>query len=215
MLNPLVTQLLELLNFAIDSKIPFYADEDKVDTPELRALLREAAANGVVLLKNDKDVLPLSASSVKGKKIAVIGSNAKVAFPSGGGSASLATTYVVSPLDGIAEAAEQLGASVDFRIGTAAFRYVPLLDPYITHPDSDQPGALVEIYNGIPDENWFVKTSKPAQEADYAVDTLSSLCFMIDGIPWEKLADQVRARVRPSSSTHLVSPSNRFSTTEN
>ncbi|BGP13740.1 hypothetical protein JCM10213_006430 [Rhodosporidiobolus nylandii] len=189
-----VRNLLELANFAIDSKIPFYAGEDKVDTPELRALLREAAANGVVLLKNDKQLLPLSASSVKGKKIAVVGSNAKIAFPSGGGSASLASTYAVSPLDGITEAAKEAGATVNFHAGVAAFRYVPLVEPYIAHPHKpSEQGALVEFFNGLPDDSWFT-SADVQQKADYSVDTKSSLCFMIDGIPWEKLANNVRTR---------------------
>ncbi|GAA5896930.1 hypothetical protein JCM6882_007310 [Rhodosporidiobolus microsporus] len=188
-----VRSVLNLLNFAIDSKIPFYAGEDKVDTPELRALLREAASNGVVLLKNDKQLLPLSSSSVKGKKIAVIGSNAKVAFPSGGGSASLATTYVVSPLDGITEVAEANGASVDFHTGVSAFRYVPLLDPYITQPGSKEPGALVQFFNGLPDDAWFKDGAAHSAKAAFSVPTKSSLCFMIDGIPWETLGDDVRA----------------------
>ncbi|GAA5850854.1 hypothetical protein JCM8547_009108 [Rhodosporidiobolus lusitaniae] len=188
-----VRNLLNLVNFAIDSKIPFYAGEDKVDSPELRALLREAAASGVVLLKNDKQVLPLSEASVMGKKIAVIGSNAKVAFPSGGGSASLAATYTVSPLEGITEVAEKLGATVDFHTGVAAFRYVPLLDPYMTQPKTTEKSALVEVFNGFPDEDWLVSATAPGPAA-YSVATTSAECFMVDGIPWDKLAEQVRTR---------------------
>ncbi|GAA5851026.1 hypothetical protein JCM8547_009158 [Rhodosporidiobolus lusitaniae] len=192
-LDDRVRNLLNLLNFAIDSKIPFYAEEDSVDTPELRALLREAAANGVVLLKNDKQVLPLSEASVRGKKIAVIGSNAKVAFPSGGGSASLAATYTVSPLEGITEVAEKLGATVDFHTGVAAFRYVPLLDPYMTNPNTKEAGAVVQLYDGLPDESFFTSAESLGKPA-YEVDTKSSLCFMIDGIPWDQLGSEVRAR---------------------
>ncbi|GAA5831287.1 hypothetical protein JCM11251_007820 [Rhodosporidiobolus azoricus] len=187
-----VRNVLELLNFAVDSKIPFYADEESVDSPELRALLREAASNGVVLLKNDKNILPLSTDSIKGKKIAVIGSNAKVAFPSGGGSASLACTYTVSPLDAITEVAEKAGASVGFHTGVSAFRYVPLLDSYITHPETGEAGALVSFYNGLPDDKWFTETQAPGKAA-FSTPTKSSLCFMIDGIPWDTLGEDVRA----------------------
>ncbi|GAA5945845.1 hypothetical protein JCM3775_001904 [Rhodotorula graminis] len=190
-----VRNILHLLNFAIDSSIPFYAGEDKVDTPELRALLREAAANATVLLKNDSGLLPLSAASTKGKKIAVIGTNAKVAYPSGGGSASLAPSWLVSALDGITAAADEVGASVDYAVGVAAFRYVPLLDPYLTHPTSGKQGALVEFYNGKPDDQWFKSAEVPkATKPDFALDTDTSLCFMIDGVPWEKLDRHVRAR---------------------
>ncbi|GAA5944758.1 beta-glucosidase H [Sporobolomyces koalae] len=180
-----VRRILDLVNYAIDSDIPFYTGEDKVDTPELRALLREAAANAVVLLKNDIDFLPLSSS--KPKSIAVIGSNAKVAFPSGGGSASLASTYTVSPLEAIESQAKETGAKVEFAMGVAAFRWVPLLDPYLK-------SARVEVFNGLPKSDWFTQTSAELSKPDFSVGTASSLCFMIDGIPWDTLARQVHCR---------------------
>ncbi|BGP37406.1 hypothetical protein JCM10450v2_001316 [Rhodotorula kratochvilovae] len=189
-----VRNILEMVNFAIDSGIPFYAGEDKVDTPELRALLRESAANATVLLKNDSNLLPLNASA-KGKKIAVIGSNAKVAFPSGGGSASMAASWVVSALDGITDAAKEIGATVDYAVGVSAFRYVPLLDSYLTHPTSGAQGARIEFFNGKPDDKWFTSAEVPASsQADYALDTNTSLCFMIDGVPWDQLDKHVRTR---------------------
>ncbi|TNY19798.1 glycoside hydrolase family 3 protein [Rhodotorula diobovata] len=187
--------VLELVNHAIDSGIPFYAGEDKVDTPELRALLREAAANATVLLKNDMNLLPLDASSIKGKRIAVVGLNAKVAFPSGGGSASLAPSWLVSALDGVTEAAEEFGATVEYTAGVAAFRYVPLLDPYLTHPTTGKQGALIEFRNGKPDEQWFKSADVPkSSKPDWSTDTNTSLCFMIDGVPWSKLDKHVRSR---------------------
>ncbi|GAA5903810.1 beta-glucosidase [Sporobolomyces salmoneus] len=179
-----VRRVLELVNYAIDSKIPFYAGEDQNDSPELRALLREAASNAVVLLKNEASLLPLSSSV---SSIAVIGSNAKVAFPSGGGSASLATTYTVTPLEAIQAQAKEIGASVDFAMGAAAFRFVPLLDPYLK-------SARVECFNGLPKEGWFTSSSFQPSKPDYTVETKTSLCFMIDGIPWDRLAKDVHCR---------------------
>ncbi len=81
----------------------------------MRKVLRAAAADSVVLLKNDKKILPLTAGY---KKIAVIGPNAKVAVTSGrGGSASLLSTYTVSPLEGIRSAAQKIGAEVKYNPG--------------------------------------------------------------------------------------------------
>lgn len=177
---------MDLVNFAIDSKIPFYGGEDKVDTPELRALLREAASNAVVLLKNDDSLLPLSKSSPK--TIGVIGSNAKVAFPSGGGSASLAASWTVSALEAFEEAAKEIDATVEFSMGSAAFRYVPVLDPYLTK-------ATVEVFNGLPKGDWFTSTSAELPKPDYSHSTATSLCFMIDGVPWDTLAKDVHCRV--------------------
>jgi len=180
------SQVLELVNYAIDSNIPFYAGEDKVDSPELRALLREAASNAVVLLKNENSLLPLSSSPPK--SIAVIGSNAKVAFPSGGGSASLQATYTVTPLEAIQAQAKEIGASVDFAMGAAAFRFIPLLDPYLK-------SSRVECFNGRPDKEWFTSSSFQPPKPDYSVPTKTSLCFMIDGIPWDELSKDVHCRV--------------------
>ncbi|GAA5990718.1 hypothetical protein JCM10908_003203 [Rhodotorula pacifica] len=184
-LDERVRNILKLVNFAIDSGIPFYGEEESVDTPELRALLREAAANATVVLKNDASLLPISKSSGI-KQVAVIGSNAKLAFPSGGGSASLAPSWVVSPVSAITERAAELGASVKQAIGVAAFRYVPVLDAYLSHPSGTGSGAKVEIYNGVPSDDWFTNDATPRAKPVFAGDTESSLCFMSDGVPWDK-----------------------------
>ena len=70
------------------------------------ALLREAAADGMVLVKNgggdaSTAVLPLGTTP---GTIAVIGQHARIARSQGGGSATVFPDHVVSPLDGIAEA---------------------------------------------------------------------------------------------------------------
>lgn len=72
--------------------------EDSIDRPEDRALIRQAATEGAVLLKND-GLLPLSAPS---GRIAVIGPNAREAQIMGGGSSQLRPHYSVSPWQGLA-----------------------------------------------------------------------------------------------------------------
>ena len=69
------------------------------DSSESRAFCRRLAAEGMVLLKNSNSVLPLS--SVKVKRVAVIGPNVKERVISGGGSAALKPSYVVSPWEGM------------------------------------------------------------------------------------------------------------------
>ncbi|MGA3027789.1 MAG: glycoside hydrolase family 3 C-terminal domain-containing protein [Bryobacteraceae bacterium] len=75
----------------------------EVDTPAQRALARKAAGEGIVLLKNAGDVLPLLPEKVR--SIAVVGPNAAVARTGGGGSSSVKTTYAISPLDAVRERA--------------------------------------------------------------------------------------------------------------
>ncbi|MFJ4172237.1 glycoside hydrolase family 3 protein [Paenarthrobacter sp. NPDC089714] len=69
-----------------------------VDLEDLVAFVREAAAAGTVMVKND-GVLPLDSPHVG--KVAVIGHNAKYARTQGGGSATVVPDKVVSPLDGL------------------------------------------------------------------------------------------------------------------
>ena len=54
---------------------------------------------GMILLKNEDQVLPLQAES--GCKVAVIGANAAAIHSNGGGSAEIKALYEISPLMGI------------------------------------------------------------------------------------------------------------------
>ncbi|MCA9971307.1 MAG: glycoside hydrolase family 3 protein, partial [Anaerolineales bacterium] len=88
--------------------------EEGIDRPHHRRLARRAAAEAIVLLKNDADLLPLPADTVR--SIAVIGQNAARAQVMGGGSSSVTPHYVVSPLDGIRRRTGD-GVQVSYAIG--------------------------------------------------------------------------------------------------
>ncbi len=75
----------------------------EVDTPEQRAIALKGATEGIVLLKNTGNLLPLDAAKIK--SIAVIGPNAAVARTGGGGSSLVRPKNAVTPLDGIKEKA--------------------------------------------------------------------------------------------------------------
>ncbi|TFK43781.1 glycoside hydrolase family 3 protein [Crucibulum laeve] len=174
-------KVLELVKHGIDSGIPFNAPQEFIDTPELRHLLRTAAADATVLLKNDKSLLPLRQGI---KNIAVIGPNAKPAMICGGGSAQLAPTYTVSPLQGIAAAAQTLGAEVNYAVGAATHKYLPLLDPYISQAGG-KAGALVEFWNEAPSED-FISVSPNfgalLKSITWSTPTLSTNSWLMDGI---------------------------------
>lgn len=69
--------------------------------------MRRVAAESIVLLKNDKDILPLNPKNLK--KVAIVGGNAKATVLSGGGSAALKASYFISPYDGIVNALSAQG----------------------------------------------------------------------------------------------------------
>ncbi|MBP1639478.1 MAG: glycosyl hydrolase [Bacteroidetes bacterium] len=68
-------------------------------SPEHSEAGRKIAQEGIVLLKNEKQLLPIPAG--KYNKIAVIGENAVRSLVIGGGSSSLKVAYEVSPLEGL------------------------------------------------------------------------------------------------------------------
>jgi beta-glucosidase len=74
------------------------------NTPEHQQLARKIAEDGIVLLKNERDLLPLDINKVN--KLAVIGPNAnfrlgEAGIWSGGGSSRNFPPYEISPLDGL------------------------------------------------------------------------------------------------------------------
>ncbi len=181
-----LSKVLGLVKYAIASGIPFGKKETFVITPELRALLRKAAQNAVVLLKNDRSVLPIQKDV---KKIAVIGSNARVAVTSGGGSASLLSSYTVSPLEGIESAAKELGAEVDFSIGSASYLFLPPATKLCSMPEGTKGGekdvGFLEFWIGQPPADWDEEKAgiQAPAEPTYVTPANSMNAFFMDGLP--------------------------------
>ena len=110
--------------------------EESLDVPEHRQVLRRAAQQAVVLLKNDplpsgaddptgSPVLPIRPGTVS--RIAVIGPNADVHLVQGGGSAAVNPHRSLTILDGLRE---RYGADVEIvsARGCDAYRNLPPLD---------------------------------------------------------------------------------------
>lgn len=111
--------------------------EQAVDRPEHRQLIRQAAAEGMVLLKNEREILPLDRARLR--RVAVIGPNAKTARIMGGGSAHVNPHYVISPLDGVRE---KCGDAIEvlYALGCTNHKALPLLDPEWLTPAEGEPG---------------------------------------------------------------------------
>ena len=99
-LDDKVRRVLRLIfRTAMNTRKPF----GSLCSPEHEAAARRIAGEGMVLLKNDCDVLPLDPERVR--RIVVVGENAVKMMTVGGGSSSLKVRREVTPLEGIREAA--------------------------------------------------------------------------------------------------------------
>ena len=92
-----------------DTSLPLY-------NPGSRLIALQAAREGIVLLKNENNILPLDRSKIK--TIAVIGPDAHPAVPGGGGSSIITPYRTVSFLDGITSIAGE-GVNVFYSPGVS------------------------------------------------------------------------------------------------
>ncbi|AEF39876.1 beta-glucosidase family protein [Hoyosella subflava] len=98
------------------------AQAQALDEAAITSTLRTTASAGMVLLRNAEGALPLADSELRA--VAVIGPNAATARTLGGGSATVAPPYVVSPLDGIRNALDA-DVRIEHRSGGAVTSRVP------------------------------------------------------------------------------------------
>ncbi len=96
------------------------SDEISRDDQQDRALLREAAAASMVLLRNENGALPLSEPALK--KVAVIGPNARPGQIMGGGSAFVNAVHWSAPLNAITD---RLGDRATYARGCLTHRQLP------------------------------------------------------------------------------------------
>ena len=142
-----VCRLLRLFVKAGLFEHPEEAPEQAIDRPEHRAIARSAASEGIVLLKNEANLLPLQAQTLK--SLAIIGPNAKVARIMGGGSAQVNVHYAVTPFDGIVtKVAEQ--TTIGYEQGCSIHKLLPLLDTaqVSASEEGSVHGLTVEYFNG-------------------------------------------------------------------
>lgn len=152
-----------------------HAGGGEVDTPEQRTIALQGATEGIVLLKNEGNLLPLDATKIH--SIAVIGPNAGVARTGGGGSSMVRPKYAVAPLDGIREKA---GGNIQVRYAlgvgmegedpahdTPEARARDLQEAVDAAKGADVAVVVVGRYNKIESEGFDLKTMDlPAGQDD-------------------------------------------------
>lgn len=89
---------------------------------------RQIGEEGIVLLKNEKNILPLNAS--KYQKILVVGENATRSLTQGGGSSELKTLHDVSPLEALqALYGDKIDYAQGYYSGRSIYDHVDKLNP--------------------------------------------------------------------------------------
>jgi beta-glucosidase len=102
----------------------------------------QAAQEGIVLLKNDNNLLPLA----KGKSVAVIGPLAYPAQPVGGGSAQVQPFMAVSFMEGITHQLTGSGSKVFYSRGIPALSDMCESTEFTTAAQNGKPGMNGEYY---------------------------------------------------------------------
>ena len=110
--------------------------------PQHRRIIREAAREAIVLLKND-GTLPLK----KVRSIAVIGPNARTAQILGGGSSSVTPHYAISPFEGIRNRAGDK-IKVETAPGCFIHKTLPAPAPETLSTPDGRRGLSLSLFNG-------------------------------------------------------------------
>jgi len=79
---------------------------------------RQIAEEAMILLKNERDTLPLNLKKIK--KVLIVGENAVRKHAIGGGSSGVKTAYEITPLEGLQELLEKHGIKWKYRKGYPA-----------------------------------------------------------------------------------------------
>lgn len=143
-LNDKVDRLLKVIEKAGLFENSERPDERAEDKPEHRKIIREAAGEAIVLLKND-GMLPLK----KVKSIAVIGPYAATAQIFGGGSSSgFYPHYAVSPFEGIKNRAGKK-IKMDTAPGCFIYKNLPAPAPETLSTADGRVGLSLSLCDGI------------------------------------------------------------------
>jgi beta-glucosidase len=111
------------------------------DSAERREQLTRLAAQGITVLKNDDDALPLD----RAQTVALIGRHAVQTIDMGGGSAQVNPPYQVSVAEGLTA---RLGDRVTVVDGVEVrYRPVPARGGFLTDPETGEPGIRATLYD--------------------------------------------------------------------
>jgi len=119
-------------------------DSISIDDTKDNAVALETAREGLVLLKNEGNILPLNKAETK--TILIVGPDAYPGVPVGGGSAGVVPFHTVSDLEGLAT---YLGAATNvlYDRGLPTLAEVARTTKYVTEAENGKPGLTYEVFN--------------------------------------------------------------------
>lgn len=152
-LDARVANVLRLLfRTAMNTKKPF----GSIASPEHATDARRIAGEGIVLLRNEGNILPMQFDGKK--KIAVIGENAIKKMTVGGGSSSLKAKYEISPLEGIRRAVNSHAEVIYSRgyVGDTTSTYNNVHTGVNLHDDRSADELIAEAVNSAKDADYVI-----------------------------------------------------------
>jgi len=129
-----------------------WLDRDQTDVsiplsnPEGKQVALEAARSGMVLLKNESNLLPLDKTRIK--SLAVIGPGAYPGQPVGGGSAGVQPFVAISYLQGLSDYLGN-GAKVYYQRGLPSFDEMADATSFTVDDAGHQAGVKAEFFNNV------------------------------------------------------------------
>ena len=149
LINDKVKRILNVASFCKRFENPIRKPERDNDSKLKRKLLKDAAQEGMVLLKND-GILPLKKDI---KSIGIIGPNAEKAQIIGGGSATLVPYHESHPVSSFQNNFSEK-TIVKSAKGCHTYRYLPEINKSLT----EENGFLVEYFNVTDNSNDFISS---------------------------------------------------------
>jgi len=143
-----VERLLRVINKVGNFDFPEIEKERAENLEAHRKVAYQAAAEGMVLLKNE-NLLPLNKENIK--SLAIIGPNAQDFRIMGGGSSALKPHYVINPVEALRQALPEVTIYEHF--GCHTYKYIPGPDPQLLSPEkeSSQSGFSCSFFDNFTD----------------------------------------------------------------
>jgi beta-glucosidase len=191
MINDKVSRILRVcFEYAFFDR-PQLIDSIPHNDPSSAQVALELARSGIVLLKNENNILPVNSNTVK--KIAVIGPNGDT-YNTGGGSSRTTPFYAVSCFEGLKNLAT--GIEVNYTMGIPSLNNLSDKAVFYSEPGSSVRGLMAEYFN-----NRELAGKPQAVRIDKTIDNEWVQTPDIPGIGQDNFSARWTGVIRPEKTT--------------